>query len=417
MRHPLAGVSLALLAVLSGGWLLHFYLGEEPPQQTVLADLGGPIEQIVISASSARSSTLRNVELINEIVNRLPPRIKILILAADRDAFTLVSNPWRDRVSFADMPERYRLTIWPQDPFVVLQGRDGPRLLASPEFARAEDTEMARLVATELALPLQYAELSFEGGNIVSDGDFVFIGANTIRHNALEQQVPETEIARRFERLLGKPVIVVGPLPQPIGHIDMMLTPLGDKRLLLADPAWGARLAQQDLTDNPAAVTAFEQRSMQDFFGHSAIGEVHLLDGSVLQPPAIMDTTPLAFSDSNGIAAAIDGLAESLERLGFEIERVPYLEPRAAPAESLARGESIPGQPGYPQITYNNVLIENLENSARVYLPEYGWPALDRAAAKTWQDLGYEVVGVPGFTTSAMYGGALRCSVKVLARR
>ena len=33
-----------------------------------------------------------------------------------------------------------------------------------------------------------------------------------------------------------------------------------------------------------------------------------------------------------------------------------------------------------------------------------------------WRQLGYRVVPVPGFTTTAMYGGALRCSVKVLAR-
>ncbi len=417
MRHPLAAAILAVLAVFSGGWLLLYYVGEKPPAQSILPDLGGAIHQVVISASSARSSTLRNVELINEIVNRLPPRIEILILAADRDAFTVASNPWRERVSFADMPERYRLTIWPQDPFIVTTGPEGRRLLASPEFARAEDNEMARLVAAELGLPLEYAELSFEGGNIVADEDFVFIGANTIRRNALDLELPEIEIAQRFERLLGKAVVVVGPLPQPIGHIDMMLTPLGNKRLVVADPAWGARLAQQDLNDNPAAVSAFEQRSMRDFFGHSAIGEVHLLDGSVLRPPEIMDATSHAISDSKSIAAALDGLAQSLQELGFRIERVPYLERRPVNPETPAAGETIPGQAGYPQLTYNNALIESLENSKRVYLPEYGWPALDDAAGEAWRTLGYEVVAIPGFTTSAMYGGALRCSVKVLARR
>lgn len=416
MRHPLAAAVLAVLVAFSGGWLLHHYV-EQKPAQSILADLGSPIEQVVISASSARSSTLRNVELVNEIVNRLPPRIKILILAADRDAFTVASNPWRERVSFADMPERYRLTIWPQDPFIVMTAAEGSRLLASPEFARAEDNEMARLVAAELGLPLEFADLSFEGGNIVSDEDFVFIGANTIRRNALELELPEIEIAQRFERLFGKTVIVVGPLPQPVGHIDMILTPLGNKRLLLADPAWGARLAQQDLHSNPAAVTAFERRSMQDFFGHSAIGEVHLLDGSVLQPPDIMDATARAISDSNTIAATIDGIMRSLRELGFRIERMPYLERRPHKPETIAAGESIPGQAGYPQLTYNNVLIESADETARVYLPEYGWSALDDAASEAWRDLGYEVVTIPGLTTSAMYGGALRCSVKVLARR
>lgn len=314
------------------------------------------------------------------------------------------------------MPEVYSLTIWPQDPFVVLRDAAGTRLLASPDFARADDTEMARVLAEHLDLPLEYASLAFEGGNIVADEKQVFIGANTIRLNAIEKNLTDREVASRFQQELGKPVIVIGPLPQPIGHIDMMLTPLGNNRLMLADPGWGARLAATDLAQNPQAVAAFEETSERNFFGHGDITEVTSNSGEVIRPPQILGATAYAVADSKAIAGAINQLAARLEQLGFEITRVPFLYRKPDLSTPIAAGETIPGKPDYPQITYNNVLLESDGEVKTVYLPAYGWKSLDTAAADAWRARGYKVVSMPGFTTTAMYGGALRCSVKVLLR-
>lgn len=386
------------------------------PASRLLADNRGTIELAVVSVNSARSSSLRNAALTSTIVNRLPEAAKILILASDREAFTVASNPWPERIRFVDMPDDYALTIWPQDPFVVLRDENGPRLLASPEFARADDREMARLLSDFLGLPLEYASLSFEGGNIVADETHVFIGANAIRFNAIEKKLPEDEVARRFQRKFGKPVIVVGPAPQPIGHIDMMLTPLGGNRLVLADPGWGARLAQQDLQNNPQAVLAFEKHSENNFFGLADVTELTTRDGGRIRAPEIVGTSAMAIEDSRAIAGAIDRVGASLEKLGFEIFRVPYLQRSLDRQQAIADGETIPANPGYPQITFNNVLLESDGGEKTVYLPTYGWESFDRAAVETWHKLGYRVTTVPGFTTTAMYGGALRCSVKVLSR-
>jgi hypothetical protein len=386
------------------------------PAPSLLSDTNGRMELVVLSVNSARSSTLRNAALTSRIVNALPEHTRILILAPDRAAFTVAANPWPERIAFVDMPANYALTIWPQDPFLVLQAEDGPRLLASPEFARAEDSEMAKVIAKHLDLPLAYAPFSFEGGNIVADDEFVFVGANTIRRNAIDKQQPERAIAELFRDELGKPVIVIGPTPQPIGHIDMMLTPLGKRRLMLADPAWGARLAAQALADNPTQVEAFEASSERNFFGHSDITSLTALDGSVIRPPSIVGTTQQAIAESRAIAADLDRVAETLTGLGFEVVRVPFLYRQPPPIESIAAGETITSQPGYPQLTYNNVLLHSTDATRTVYLPAYGWAALDDAGAEAWRDQGYEVVQIPGFATNAMYGGALRCSVKVLFR-
>ena len=50
-------------------------------------------------------------------------------------------------------------------------------------------------------------------------------------------------------------------------------------------------------------------------------------------------------------------------------------------------------EPGYPVLTYNNVLIESAGDERTVYLPRYGFRALDEAASKVWSDLGLGVFG------------------------
>ena len=39
-----------------------------------------------------------------------------------------------------------------------------------------------------------------------------------------------------------------------------------------------------------------------------------------------------------------------------------------------------------------------------------------QAASKAWKKLGFDTKFIDGLTISSMYGGALRCSVKVLEK-
>jgi hypothetical protein len=71
---------------------------------------------------------------------------------------------------------------------------------------------------------------------------------------------------------------------------------------------------------------------------------------------------------------------------------------------------------GYPELTYNNVLLETVGGRRIVYLPQYGWDALDRTGREIWGKLVDDVTPVSGFAVCAMYGGSLRCCTKVLIR-
>jgi hypothetical protein len=381
----------------------------------LLPDVGARPTLVAVSANSGGRAALRNTDLVTNLVNVFPESTKFLILTNDRAAFNVVRTDQPNRIRFLDIAFDKLITIWTQDPFLVLTAPDGRATLLTPkQFERADDALMANAVAWEAAYAVQASALFFEGGNIVSDREHVFIGANTIRENALELKVPEPDVVLRFEEELGRPVVVVGAVPQVVSHIDMALTPLGDGRLAFADAAAGARIAEQALKEDPGSVARFEEWTEKNFFGDPSLRQMAGANGP-LTAPAVRGRTREMIDWSRKLAPFFDSVARSLEERGYRVERIPWLyggpdiDTSAAYSEWALR-------PSYPMLTYNNVLIEEDAGGTRVYLPRYGWPAMDDAARRAWEGLGVSTQPIDGLTISAMYGGALRCAVKVLAR-
>ncbi|PLX95408.1 MAG: hypothetical protein C0619_01490 [Desulfuromonas sp.] len=381
---------------------------------SLLPDTGGQIKTAVLSVNSARKATLRNASLITNIVNSLPNRIKIYIITNDPGAFLVPRNPWPDRIKFIHLPGDNPITIWTQDPFLVLAQPGKPTtLLPSNEFNRAGDRLMASAVAEKLGFTLKRSPLDFEGGNIVADDNFAFIGADTIRHNAIVKNTDEVEIVRQFENELNRKVLVIGPFPQPIGHIDMMITPIGDKRVVVADSRAGAELAEEALNKTPETVRAFESYCENYFFGSPKIDELTTESGEKINRPKVVGQTLKMIDLSNKIAPVLDGIAGSLENFGYTVFRIPFLY--GVPAKGTSESDNLKNE-SYPMITYNNVVMERDGHEKIVYLPSYRWEMMDQKAAKAWSDLGFTVHQVEGLAISSMYGGSLRCSVKVLER-
>ena len=382
-----------------------------PARAVLLADVGPSPRAVAMSVNSARRATLRNAPLVTSVVNGFPASTQFFVLTNDRAAFTVARNDRPGRVRFLDLPLTHPFTIWTQDPFLVLTGSGGDvTLLTSKDFDRADDRLMAEVLGRDAGYSVRPSGLFFEGGNIVSDLDYVLIGANTIRRNAIDLDVSDTEVALRFEEELGRPVLVVGPFPQPIAHIDMMVTPIGGRRVALADPMAGARIAEEALKESPGSVTDFEEWCERYFFGHPSIRHV----GSAadrIAAPEVRGRTAVMAEQSRRIAPLLDQVAHSLEQHGYRVERIPFLFGGPEDGDDAQKM-----QPAYPMLTYNNVLLADDAGARRVYLPRYGWAAMDDAAARAWRSLGFVPQPVDGLTISAMYGGALRCAVKVLSR-
>lgn len=383
----------------------------EPDGAKVLADTGGSIARALLLVSSPKRSTLRNQELVQNVARRMGPDARLLLLADPE--MILDPNPQPDRMQFVGVPDELSFSIWPQDPFVVLRDDRGEsRLLTSRDYGRMEDREMARVVADALGWPVEESSLFFAGGNVLADERHAFVGADLIRAN--QDGASERRVVERFQRELGRPVIVVGTAPQAVAHIDLMLTPLGRGRVALGDPARGADLAEQALAADAAAVRAFEEHAELYFFGHPELRSLTGPGGRVIHAPAIQGRTADAIADSRRIAPALEAVARDLTGRGYEVLRVPLLLTRLdRPEHRRGPGESA----GYPVLSYNNVLIERVGDTRRVYMPVYGLAALDEAAHRAWTVAGFEPRTIPGVTTSAMYRGSLRCSVKILERR
>lgn len=396
------------LSILSASYFLPTILPQE--SEKILSDVGSEIRLVACSATSARTSSLRNAELVSNIVNGLPQDVHVLLLVNDRSAFATSTN--NSRVTFVEMPPDSDISIWPQDPFVVVQGKSTTKLITPCSFNREDDERMPKQLASILNLEVVHSEMHFEGGNIVCSENSVFIGHDTIIYNTVLLDASPQAIVKRFSKLFGRPVTVVGKTSQTVGHIDLIVTPLGDHRVAVADSRAGARLAAAAIDETPGLVQEFEHDCEEMFFGREDVSELQDRDGNLLSRPKVRGQTDKVMAASLRIAPELDAIAQQLSRAGYTVVRVPALIPDQSGAGNAPLDKAV----RYPFLSYSNVLVEKRENQSVVYLPQYGFKRLDDAAVQTWDSLGYTVKPVPGFSTSSMYGGGLRCCTKVLLR-
>ena len=59
------------------------------------------------------------------------------------------------------------------------------------------------------------------------------------------------EIEERFSSLFRRTVVAIGNKTQEIGHIDLIVTPLADNQIAVADIRQGAKVAIRTLTQSP----------------------------------------------------------------------------------------------------------------------------------------------------------------------
>lgn len=403
-------VCLTLCSIFLIGSIIAWVRSEPESPLQILNDFESEIEVVVCSATSARNSSLRNAELVSNIVNGLSPKTHVLVLVNDRKAFQ-TRNP-SERVTFIEVPPQKSISIWPQDPFVVVQSQSETQLVVPCTFDREDDQVMPTALGDRLGIEVVHSELYFEGGDLVCDEEAVFTGMNTLQYNMELLQETSQSIAARFEKTFGRPLIVVGKEQPSIAHIDLIVTPLGRGVIAVADSRPAASLVSQIRTTSPEEIQTFEQHCGKMFFGREDIVQIKNLSGNLIARPSLEHETHTAIQASLEIAQELDDIASDFATRGYEVVRIPALIPDLKP-ELNSAGEEMPG---YPMLTYNNVLLEERDGETIVYLPQYGLPALDVAAAKCWKELGYQVKTIPGFATSSMYGGSLRCCTKVLIR-
>ncbi len=334
----------------------------------------GALERIAIHYAPAFDAVALPVW--KRLLPALPLRLAVDVVVATREDFDRfagmlvewgVASPARFRPVLTGGP----VTTWARDRLAAVDTPAGPRVLAPPRTAapfagRQGDARAPAALAHAMGSEPSVAEFVFEGGDLVSTPRWLFADINLVARNLGRisggRAVIEAALRAHFSQRLIWLGAEVGELPEH--HIMMYMVPLGDAADTVVVGDLRAGLA---LRDAAAAAGAG--------------------DG-----PALVD-------DVDTWAARFDRAAELLRAQGFHVVRMPVLV--------LAGGGSY--------VTYTNALFDRDAAGPVVYLPTYGMPALDQAAARIYRGLGLRVEAID---VSSIYQleGSLGCLVSVLAR-
>ncbi len=261
----------------------------------------------------------------------------------------------------------FPITPWARDRFgAMAAGRETiiavPPVRSRMPGPRGNDERVPEILASSLpdatCLPMPFM---FEGGDLLSDEDNAFIAANCLARNSPYDVDDRAGLLRRMEGALKKRIVTIGAKPEdvPDHHICMYLTPLGDKRVAVADPQLGLELYRKDPSGEPVDVEP---------------------DTAKYEP--------------------FLNVIRCMEQKGFHVVRIPLLLTRT------------------PRVyaSCNNVILERRGGEKRVYMPVYGVPALDRAAGAAFEKEGWRVIPV---RVGKLYRhtGSLRCQVGIIKRR
>lgn len=353
----------------------------------LVADCGGLIEKLALSIPSAFFSEetfdrwSRPLLPIGNLVRALPAEIAIFMLV-DRTRLPEAER-WLSTLSPAssvtlvalDVPDGARQSPWTQDLFHIREGEGS--VLRGSEILSRPNAAIGPTLARCLGWQAQTTMADLDGGNQLVGADFRLLGASSLARNRFSNPLLGSDAPAGFgllETLDDRPIHVFGyrapggeRLHQHGFHLDQFVSVTGLYRngrplLLVAEPC---------LTDGLESRLVDQARQQ--------------LDASVV----------------------------FLESQGFSVIRNPV--PFVVTPDSGKRLARL----------YNNVVLENAVRPGRtrplVWLAQFGdvedVAGFDEANRLIWQDLGFEVIGVPGWSHLASRNGALRCASKVLHRR
>jgi len=353
--------------------------------EKILSDNQGKIQHIVFQIPESKNNYFWSVSLnyFQLILQELDSKAKVTIIT-DSQRYSerlseMIKNEWniRNPIRMLVIPEsEEKLSPWGQDGYVVVKNKGRGITLVAP-VSKRHSTVLKTLSETYPYMTSVISDMDFDGGNIVSNDRYVFTGYSLIEENN-KLGLDEQEIIQRLEKMFGKEVIVIGDKNHraPFAHIDMYLTPIGERTLLLGDSKLAVYLLlkadNSSITDSPILKKQIELNLSEDIF------------------------------------EALERVKDKLESQGFQVIRVPYL------------GVTYSTQILHGQwacfITYNNVLIEEKGNEKVVYLPIYGIESLDKKAIEIYESLGFKVKEVEVGLGITKFGGSIRCLSKIIER-
>ncbi len=226
----------------------------------------------------------------------------------------------------------------------------------------------------------------FPGGEIVASKRYVFCKGWKLAGNG--NPLPAKE---QFEKLCKKELIDFGLIKTPDSHIDLWLTPIDDKTVLLGDVSLGKEIVGNiPKSERSGIVNKFIKAERADGYIRKR-GAKHCKKFFYKMIFENRDNAPEGYR--------VEMVKGYLEKMGISVILIPSIGHLDIHPDSY--------------YSYNNVLMESYAGDSgriikNVILPEYGHP-LDEKVKLIWESLGFVIKQFP-MNNIARKGGAIRCS-------
>jgi N-dimethylarginine dimethylaminohydrolase len=364
-------VSAALLSVFDG---LGSGSSATALRGPVLSDCDGPLRELAIHYVSAAAEVAGPTYC--DFLRQLPAGVTVHVVCPDRAAFDeLCSRVGAVQCVLSPVVVGHPITVWSRDRWLALApaGEGDATTLLCPRGELGTEVWPARAgdqrVAADLAAALHRdvtsvrSELYFDGGDFVADDQTVFVTPAVLLRNLQQTMQTREELIEQLSALLKRRVVLLRDAPDH--HAGMYMMPVGNRTVLVGDPAAAQRLLAES-------------------------GDEGLASLCPKQGPDFTEATRAKF----------EAVAEQCRAAGYRVIRIP----------------TVPGRDGRTYVTYVNAILDQRKGSRTVYMPAYGRAeVLNRAAAEVWSRLGYEVRSVNCDACSPHFG-SLHCLVNVVRR-
>jgi len=340
----------------------------------LLSECDGSLREVVVHYVPDAADVV--VPVYRDFFRQLPAGVIVRVVCRDRAAFDdLASRLPPIQCVLSPVIVDHPITGWSRDRWLALRpagGGDTVALLrpraengAAIWPDRAGDQQVAADLAAALGpgVAVLPSDLYFDGGDVAADELTAFVTPAMPRRNVQRTVQDREELRERLAAVLDRRVVLLHDAPDH--HTAMYMVPVGNRTVLVGDPELARRLLVEAGKDGEAA----------GWF------------------PGGPDFSPAT-------QARFDAVAGQCRAAGYRVVRIPV----------------VPGCDGRTYLTYVNAIMEERDGRRVVYMPVFAAAdALNRAAARVWADLGYEVHRVR-CDSCYRYFGTLHCLVNVLRR-
>ncbi len=281
-------------------------------------------------------------------------------------------------------------------------------------------------ISKSLGLETVNAPFDFEGGNILHDGKYLFIGEDEIR-KGIPYFFKSTEQAKEIiSQFFQKEVHVLGAsnhsnTSQEVFHLDLCVNFLGDKSVAVADIDILNKLIKSRSYSIDASdaidLALYDEEQFYEEKIPSNLSPTRLILDSLHSHQLVSDSISAVHQDMHFKIAStrnyLNSISEQLADLGYSVIRTPFVP-------SLSEKRLIHGA----HLTYNNALVENYSDDSgeykRVYTMRYGSPLkegqspnilqlMDLTAQQKYESAGFKVLWLDGGVRNAPELGFLHC--------